>query len=86
MADSKLKISIGTSYNGQGIAKLGSGAQKAQRSVGLLRGSLASMGKTLKTVGGNLMNVQAGFQMLVGLARGAVGFMQKSFQFENLTT
>lgn len=86
MADNNLRIKIGTSYNGEGITKLNQGASSASRSVGILRSSLDSMGKGLKTLGGNLMNVKAGFDMLVGIARSAIGFMQKSFQFETLTT
>lgn len=70
MSDQKIGIHFGTTYDGKGSRQLQNGINQAGGAIARLKNSIKSMGSgigsALKTVGSNLMNIKAGFDMLVG--------------------
>lgn len=70
MADQKIGIHFGTTYDGKGSKQLQNGINQAGGAISRLKNSIKTMGSgigsALKTVGSNLMNIKAGFDMLVG--------------------
>lgn len=70
MADQKIGIHFGTTYDGKGSRQLQNGINQAGGAINKLKNSIKTMGSgigsALKTVGSNLMNIKAGFDMLVG--------------------
>lgn len=72
MADQRIGIHFGTTYDGKGSKQLRDGVAQAGSAVTRLKNSIknmgASIGSSLKTVGSNLMNIKAGFDMLMGVA------------------
>lgn len=70
MADQKIGIHFGTTYDGKGSRQLQNGINQAGGAISRLKNSIKTMGSgigsALKTVGSNLMNIKAGFDMLVG--------------------
>ena len=70
MADQKIGIHFGTTYDGKGSRQLQNGINQAGGAIARLKNSIKTMGSgigsALKTVGSNLMNIKAGFDMLVG--------------------
>lgn len=71
MSGGRVNISLGTKYDGTGVRQMKKG--------------LASVGSSVKTLGRNLVNVQAGFQMLTGAAGKVGAFFSKAFRFETQT-
>ena len=71
MADQKIGIHFGTTYDGKGSRQLQNGINQAGGAINKLKNSIKTMGSgigsALKTVGSNLMNIKAGFDMLVGV-------------------
>lgn len=76
MADKKISIHLNSTYDGKGLKSLGRGIQQTQGAVGKLKSYISGMGSSMvsaaKTIGGNLMNIKAGFDMLRGAVRGVV--------------
>lgn len=70
MADQKIGIHFGTTYDGKGSRQLQNGINQAGGAIARLKNSIKTMGSgigsALKTVGSNLMNIKAGFDMLMG--------------------
>ena len=68
--DQKIGIHFGTTYDGKGSRQLQNGINQAGGAINKLKNSIKTMGSgigsALKTVGSNLMNIKAGFDMLVG--------------------
>ena len=68
--DQKIGIHFGTTYDGKGSRQLQNGINQAGGAISRLKNSIKTMGSgigsALKTVGSNLMNIKAGFDMLVG--------------------
>lgn len=68
--DTKIGIHFGTTYDGKGSRQLQDGINQAGGAISRLKNSIKTMGSgigsALKTVGSNLMNIKAGFDMLVG--------------------
>lgn len=52
---------------------------------GAISSAISSVKNLATGIGRNLMNIQAGFAMLGGVARSAMEKLQKSFQFETMT-
>ena len=71
MADQKIGIHFGTTYDGKGSRQLQNGINQAGGAINKLKNSIKTMGSgigsALKTVGSNLMNIKAGFDMLIGV-------------------
>ena len=71
MADQKIGIHFGTTYDGKGSRQLQNGINQAGGAIARLKNSIKTMGSgigsALKTVGSNLMNIKAGFDMLIGV-------------------
>lgn len=89
MADKKISIHLNSTYDGKGMKSLNRGIQQTQGAVGKLRQYLGGMGSSLvsaaRSVGGNLMNIKAGFDMLKGAVQNVLRFMRDSFDFTSAT-
>ena len=75
MAESRVKINIGSNADVSGFAKV--------------KNALASVASKVKgfaaKIGSNLMNIKAGFDMLAGAARSIGGLLQKALDAETMT-
>lgn len=75
MAESRVKITLGSEANLTGFEKV--------------KGALARMASKVKsfasTVGSNLMNIKAGFDMLRGAVHSLFGVFKKAFDAETMT-
>lgn len=75
MAESRVKINIGSNADVSGFAKV--------------KNALASVASKVKgfaaKIGSNLMNIKAGFDMLAGAARSIGGLLKKALDAETMT-
>lgn len=75
MAESRVKINIGSNADVSGFAKV--------------KNALASVASKVKgfaaKIGSNLMNIKAGIDMLAGAARSIGGLLKKALDAETMT-
>ena len=88
MADQKIGIHFGTTYDGKGSRQLQNGINQAGGAINKLKNSIKTMGSgigsALKTVGSNLMNIKAGFDMLVGVVSKVGQTIKSAFDMARL--
>lgn len=88
MADQKIGLHFGTTYDGKGTRNLKNGIDSAHSAVTRLKDSIknmgSSIGSSLKTVGSNLMNIKAGFDMLIGVAKKVGEVIKNAFDMARL--
>lgn len=88
MADQKIGIHFGTTYDGKGSRQLQNGINQAGGAIARLKNSIKTMGSgigsALKTVGSNLMNIKAGFDMLVGVVSKVGQVIKSAFDMARL--
>lgn len=88
MADQKIGIHFGTTYDGKGSRQLQNGINQAGGAISRLKNSIKTMGSgigsALKTVGSNLMNIKAGFDMLVGVVSKVGQSIKNAFDMARL--
>lgn len=88
MSDQKLSLHFNTTYDGKGANNLKNGVNSARGAIARLKDTMKNMGSTigssLKTVGSNLMNVKAGFDMLVGAAQKVGEVIKNAFDMSRL--
>lgn len=88
MADQKIGIHFGTTYDGKGSRQLQNGINQAGGAINKLKNSIKTMGSgigsALKTVGSNLMNIKAGFDMLIGVVSKVGQTIKSAFDMARL--
>lgn len=88
MADQKIGIHFGTTYDGKGSRQLQNGINQAGSAISRLKNSIKTMGSgigsALKTVGSNLMNIKAGFDMLMGVVSKVGQSIKSAFDMARL--
>ena len=88
MADKKIGIHFGTTYDGKGSRQLQNGINQAGGAISRLKNSIKTMGSgigsALKTVGSNLMNIKAGFDMLIGVVSKVGQVIKNAFDISRL--
>ena len=88
MADQKIGIHFGTTYDGKGSRQLQNGINQAGGAIARLKNSIKTMGSgigsALKTVGSNLMNIKAGFDMLIGVVSKVGQVIKNAFDISRL--
>lgn len=88
MADQKIGIHFGTTYDGKGSRQLQNGINQAGGAISRLKNSIKTMGSgigsALKTVGSNLMNIKAGFDMLMGVVSKVGQSIKSAFDMARL--
>lgn len=88
MADQKIGIHFGTTYDGKGSRQLQNGINQAGSAISRLKNSIKTMGSgigsALKTVGSNLMNIKAGFDMLMGVVSKVGQSIKNAFDMARL--
>lgn len=86
--DQKIGIHFGTTYDGKGSRQLQNGINQAGGAISRLKNSIKTMGSgigsALKTVGSNLMNIKAGFDMLVGVVSKVGQVIKDAFDMARL--
>lgn len=86
--DQKIGLHFGTTYDGKGTRNLKNGIDSAHSAVTRLKDSIknmgSSIGSSLKTVGSNLMNIKAGFDMLIGVAKKVGEVIKNAFDMARL--
>lgn len=88
MADQKIGIHFGTTYDGKGSRQLQNGINQAGGAIARLKNSIKTMGSgigsALKSVGSNLMNIKAGFDMLIGVVSKVGQVIKDAFDMARL--
>ena len=86
--DQKIGIHFGTTYDGKGSRQLQNGINQAGGAIDRLKNSIKTMGSgigsALKTVGSNLMNIKAGFDMLIGVVSKVGQTIKSAFDMARL--
>ena len=86
--DQKIGIHFGTTYDGKGSRQLQNGINQAGGAIARLKNSIKTMGSgigsALKTVGSNLMNIKAGFDMLIGVVSKVGQTIKSAFDMARL--
>lgn len=86
--DTKIGIHFGTTYDGKGSRQLQNGINQAGGAIARLKNSIKTMGSgiglALKTVGSNLMNIKAGFDMLIGVVSKVGQVIKNAFDISRL--
>lgn len=86
--DQKIGIHFGTTYDGKGSRQLQNGINQAGGAISRLKNSIKTMGSgigsALKTVGSNLMNIKAGFDMLMGVVSKVGQSIKNAFDMARL--
>ena len=86
--DTKIGIHFGTTYDGKGSRQLQNGINQAGGAINKLKNSIKTMGSgigsALKTVGSNLMNIKAGFDMLIGVVSKVGQVIKNAFDISRL--
>ena len=86
--DQKIGIHFGTTYDGKGSRQLQNGINQAGGAIARLKNSIKTMGSgigsALKTVGSNLMNIKAGFDMLIGVVSKVGQVIKNAFDISRL--
>ena len=86
--DTKIGIHFGTTYDGKGSRQLQNGINQAGGAIARLKNSIKTMGSgigsALKIVGSNLMNIKAGFDMLIGVVSKVGQAIKSAFDMARL--
>ena len=86
--DTKIGIHFGTTYDGKGSRQLQNGINQAGGAIARLKNSIKTMGSgigsALKIVGSNLMNIKAGFDMMIGVVSKVGQAIKSAFDMARL--
>lgn len=88
MSDTKIGLHFGTTYDGKGSRQLHNGVKNASSAIDKLKNSIKNMGSGIgsafKSVGSNLMNIKAGFDMLIGSVKKVGEVIKNAFDMARL--